>query len=55
MEGKAKSYRKFKRQNNTNKRLEEIKKQDTEPYKGSKETVDLFLNNFNKKDKGDLD
>lgn len=36
-------------------KLEEIKKQDAEPYKSNKETIDLFLNNFDKKDKGDLD
>ena len=36
-------------------KLEEIKKQNSEEYNSNKETVDLFLDNFNKKDKGDLD
>lgn len=37
------------------KKLEEIRKQDNEPYKNNKESIDLFLDNFDKKDKGDLD
>jgi len=36
-------------------KLEEMKNQNNELYKGNKETIDLFLNNFDKKDKGDLD
>ena len=36
-------------------KLEEIKKQNSEEYNSNKETVDLFLDNFDKKDKGDLD
>lgn len=36
-------------------KLEAIKNQNTDLYKENKETVDLYLNNFDKKDKGDLD
>src|SRR3990167_4888183 len=36
-------------------KLEEVKKQDNELYKSNKESIDLFLDNFDKKDKGDLD
>lgn len=36
-------------------KLEAVKSQDTKLYKENKETVDLYLNNFDKKDKGDLD
>lgn len=36
-------------------KLEEIKKQNSEEYNSNKETIDLFLDNFDKKDKGDLD
>jgi predicted KAP-like P-loop ATPase len=36
-------------------KLEEIKKQNTELYKNNKEAIDLFLDNFEKKDKGDFD
>ncbi len=36
-------------------KLEEIKKQNSEEYKNNKETIDLFLDNFDNKDKGDLD
>jgi len=36
-------------------RLEEIKNQKPELYKDNKVVVDLFLDNFDKKDKGDLD
>lgn len=36
-------------------KLEAVKSQDTELYKENKETVNLYLNNFDKKDKGDLD
>jgi len=34
-------------------KIEEIKKQNSEEYKDNKEAVDLFLDNFDKKDKGD--
>ena len=37
------------------KKLEEIRKQNNELYKNNKESIDLFLDNFDKKDKGDLD
>ncbi|MFH1188255.1 MAG: hypothetical protein V1652_00215, partial [bacterium] len=37
------------------KKLEEIRKQDNELYKSNKESTDLFLDNFGKKHKGDLD
>ena len=36
-------------------KLEEIKKQNSEEYNSNKKIVDLFLDNFDKKDKGDLD
>ena len=36
-------------------KLEEMKNQDSEIYKDNKETIDLYLNNFDKKDKEDLD
>lgn len=36
-------------------KLEAVRSQDAELYKENKETVDLYLNNFDKKDKGDLD
>jgi predicted KAP-like P-loop ATPase len=36
-------------------KLEEIKKQNSEEYNSNKETVDLFLDNFDKKDKVDFD
>lgn len=36
-------------------KLEEMKKQDNEQYKNNKEAIELFLDNFGKKDKGDLD
>lgn len=35
-------------------KLEAVKSQDTKLYKENKETVDLYLNNFDKKNKGDL-
>lgn len=37
------------------KRLEEIRKQNNELYINNKESIDLFLDNFDKKGKGDLD
>lgn len=40
---------------NIKQKLEEMKKQDSELYKNNKETIELFLDNFDKKDKGDLD
>jgi predicted KAP-like P-loop ATPase len=36
-------------------RMEAIKQENSEQYESNKETIDLFLNNFDKKDKGDLD
>jgi predicted KAP-like P-loop ATPase len=36
-------------------KLETLRSQDAELYKENKETVDLYLDNFDKKDKGDLD
>lgn len=39
----------------TKTKLEGIKNQNTELYKNNKAVVDLFLDNFDKKDKGDFD
>lgn len=36
-------------------KLEEMKKQNSELYENNIETIDLFLDNFENKDKGDLD
>ena len=36
-------------------RLEEIKKQGSEDYSGNREAIDLYLDNFHKKDSGDFD
>ncbi|HJP17769.1 MAG TPA: P-loop NTPase fold protein [Nitrospinota bacterium] len=36
-------------------KLEEIKKQDSQLYKNNKEAIELFLDNFENKDKGDWD
>lgn len=35
--------------------MEAIKQENSEQYESNKETIDLFLNNFDKKDKGDFD
>lgn len=36
-------------------RLEEIKNQNSELYKNNKDLIDLFFNNYDNKDRGDLD